>query len=347
MNTLKTYPMSKKTILFTTGLLIIGIIANAQTNEPTKKVRIKTSENINGNVFETDTTFETTEDFDWHDHAGEMNINIEIDSSFSDGNGNHFIKSFEKIMTVGDHEFRSMENGDTTAKCHMMWVTDPGSEEDVKIEKDIDDEGNIFIKKTNKDGTVSEMKIEKLVDDQGNFTMKVTEDGKEMNHNENVLIMAYPKNGNAKKCNREMIIEGGEEGNVFKHETIVESSGEMGTTKTNVIVIMTRISKEDHEQLETPALKAIEGKEELNPIDLKFYPNPNDGKFNLSFSLENKGKTEINIIDMQGKQIYNEVLRNFSGQFSKDIDISDAGKGVYFIQIIQGKQATAKKIVIQ
>lgn len=80
---------------------------------------------------------------------------------------------------------------------------------------------------------------------------------------------------------------------------------------------------------------------------LNFFPNPSNGKFNLSFSTPKKSDTEISIQNIEGKMIYQEKLPAFSGTYSKEIDISQNPKGAYFIKIVQGDSAQVKRIVIE
>ncbi|MES2678383.1 MAG: T9SS type A sorting domain-containing protein [Bacteroidota bacterium] len=85
----------------------------------------------------------------------------------------------------------------------------------------------------------------------------------------------------------------------------------------------------------------------LSVDKIKFYPNPNNGKFNLAFTLAKKANTDITIFNIEGKTIYNEKLPNFSGNYDKEIDISQNPKGNYFIKIAQGENSQVKKIVIE
>lgn len=80
---------------------------------------------------------------------------------------------------------------------------------------------------------------------------------------------------------------------------------------------------------------------------LSFYPNPNDGKFNLSFSTSKKEDTEITIQNVEGKVVYEEKLPAFSGSYNKEMDISQHPKGAYFIKIVRGDKAEIRKIVIE
>ncbi len=123
---------------------------------------------------------------------------------------------------------------------------------------------------------------------------------------------------------------------------------ENGTVKTICIktnVIIEDISEDEEEVLKQSGIE--NGINDLSIDNLNFYPNPNDGKFNLSFNLAEKGNVQIRIIDMNGKEVYNEKMKKFSGEYNNDIDISNSKKGVYFLQVKQGKKVLNKKIVIQ
>ena len=52
-------------------------------------------------------------------------------------------------------------------------------------------------------------------------------------------------------------------------------------------------------------------------------------------------------MDIQGKTVYSEKVSDFSGVYSKNIDIIKYGEGVYFLQIVQGKKASLSKIGIK
>lgn len=113
---------------------------------------------------------------------------------------------------------------------------------------------------------------------------------------------------------------------------------------TKVVMVnldITDASEEDVKRLKNQ-LGSTDNKLEMD--NMKLYPNPNDGKFNLNFNLKNKADAEVTVYDMQGKQVYNEKLPNFSGEYNKPIDISSNAKGIYFVKIQQGKHTQVKKI---
>lgn len=121
---------------------------------------------------------------------------------------------------------------------------------------------------------------------------------------------------------------------------------ETRTTKTIVIkrIDITNASETDMKRIAKNA-GTPDGK--LNIEKMNFYPNPNSGKFNLSFNLPEKGDTEINIMNTDGKTVYKEKLAGYSGNYDKEIDISRNAKGVYFVKVEQGIHAQVKKIILE
>jgi hypothetical protein len=91
----------------------------------------------------------------------------------------------------------------------------------------------------------------------------------------------------------------------------------------------------------------VNSKKPLAVEELSFYPNPGNGLFNLKFSLEKKADTEIVIHDGNGKKVYSNILRDFTGDYEGIIDLSENPKGVYYLTLEQGKKRLTKKLVIQ
>ena len=114
-----------------------------------------------------------------------------------------------------------------------------------------------------------------------------------------------------------------------------------------VVIINKNINSEDSDKKESKKNNSNLSKENLKIKNLTFSPNPSNGKFNLSFNLPENGKTKITIVDSNGKTLYKEVLPDFSGDYSKDIDITNKAKGVLILNIEQGNQMTSKKLVIE
>ncbi len=74
-------------------------------------------------------------------------------------------------------------------------------------------------------------------------------------------------------------------------------------------------------------------------------PNPNDGHFQLNFHVTKSDNYVLEIHDMQGRIIYNESLLNFKGSYSKDIDLSIYGRGMYTIRLRSSVNETTIKSI--
>ncbi len=111
------------------------------------------------------------------------------------------------------------------------------------------------------------------------------------------------------------------------------------TTKdgNKVFVFKRKLPKEENAKTNTS----------MQITKLKVYPNPGNGKFSLSFASVSEGDVQISITDAKGKEVFTKTLKNFSGEYFNQLDISDKGKGTYFIKISQGDDSITKKLVVE
>ena len=131
------------------------------------------------------------------------------------------------------------------------------------------------------------------------------------------------------------------------HEMVIDVNVESDNGKEmKKIVIISKMTKTEKSSKDIPASVDID-KQELAVDKLRFSPNPNNGKFDLNFKLKDKKKVQVKIVDMQGKEVYNETVKDFDGKYSNKIDISENGEGIYILQIVQGNKASTSKIVIK
>ena len=76
--------------------------------------------------------------------------------------------------------------------------------------------------------------------------------------------------------------------------------------------------------------------------NLSIFPNPSDGKFKVRYET---GIKQVVVYNLIGKQVYS---KDFPDQEKlNEIDLSKFQKGVYFIEVYDGTEIHAKKIVIQ
>lgn len=76
------------------------------------------------------------------------------------------------------------------------------------------------------------------------------------------------------------------------------------------------------------------------------YPNPNDGNLNISFNTDTKANYKLELRNILGQVIYSEALTDFTGAYSKQLNIAEYGKGIYTISLKNDKSETVKKVIV-
>jgi hypothetical protein len=128
---------------------------------------------------------------------------------------------------------------------------------------------------------------------------------------------------------------------------VIQASG--GSKTINKVIFIKAVKITDPSEAETKKASSNAGPTngKLSVTDIKFYPNPSNGKFNLSFTTPGKGDAEITIVNADGKKVFSESLPDFKGRYDKEVDLSENPKGIYFVRIQQGKHSQMKKLVIE
>jgi hypothetical protein len=76
------------------------------------------------------------------------------------------------------------------------------------------------------------------------------------------------------------------------------------------------------------------------------YPNPSSGKFTVVFTSTELLKYKIELHNSIGQIVYFEDIKDFNGAYSKDFDITEYGKGEYFLRITDSKKNQMEKVII-
>lgn len=84
----------------------------------------------------------------------------------------------------------------------------------------------------------------------------------------------------------------------------------------------------------------------LELADLEFFPNPNQGKFTVSFNNESTKTIDITVKDLTGKELYNNKVKGL-GMVKEQIDISENSSGIYILTIAQGNKSLSKKLLVE
>lgn len=79
---------------------------------------------------------------------------------------------------------------------------------------------------------------------------------------------------------------------------------------------------------------------------LSVYPNPGDGNISVSIETLERSNYTLEIKNTLGQLIYQDMLTDFSGTYSKQMNISGFGGGIYLLGLINTNSEIIKKIVV-
>ena len=94
-----------------------------------------------------------------------------------------------------------------------------------------------------------------------------------------------------------------------------------------------------------PGSVRLDGGVSIDNLDV--YPNPSRDIFNVSFTSEDAQDLEVRVINVVGEVVYTENLMNFTGEFTKEIDLRRSTKGIYFLEITTEAGVINKKMILQ
>ena len=80
---------------------------------------------------------------------------------------------------------------------------------------------------------------------------------------------------------------------------------------------------------------------------LQFYPNPNNGQFNLEFMTEEGGQADVKVFDANNKLIFEKSYAGDGTMVKETIDISEQPKGIYMIKLEQSGRVEVRKVIVE
>lgn len=81
--------------------------------------------------------------------------------------------------------------------------------------------------------------------------------------------------------------------------------------------------------------------------DFNLYPNPSNGLTYLQVNHENLENTNIQIMDINGKIMFNETYQNISDKLFIPIITEHYTNGLYFVSVISGNEKITKKLIVE
>ncbi len=82
-------------------------------------------------------------------------------------------------------------------------------------------------------------------------------------------------------------------------------------------------------------------------LELKLYPNPNNGSFSVEMTIDETQDIELQVLSISGKLVWSEKFRNQAGNRRYPINIEDQAKGVYILKVSTGIGSYTKQLIIQ
>lgn len=80
--------------------------------------------------------------------------------------------------------------------------------------------------------------------------------------------------------------------------------------------------------------------------DVSIYPNPNNGIFTISSDNLVAETFSIEVADVQGRNVYTNVLNDVNG-FSQEINLTSLAKGVYVVKLSDGTRSGFTRVIIE
>jgi hypothetical protein len=93
-----------------------------------------------------------------------------------------------------------------------------------------------------------------------------------------------------------------------------------------------------------PTSVRIEGGTAIANLDV--YPNPSRDIFNISFTSEDKQNLRVRILNLIGEELVSDDLEQFIGEYTKQINLIDNAKGIYFLEIETNDGIINEKLIL-
>ena len=81
--------------------------------------------------------------------------------------------------------------------------------------------------------------------------------------------------------------------------------------------------------------------------NIQIFPNPSRDIFNITFISESLQNLKVRILNLIGEQVYAENLGKFVGLYTKQINLKEYPKAIYFLEIETDKGVINKKLILQ
>ncbi|MEM8528230.1 MAG: lamin tail domain-containing protein [Bacteroidota bacterium] len=150
-------------------------------------------------------------------------------------------------------------------------------------------------------------------------------------------------------------IERSENGKMFKQIGKVKGSGNTLETQYYDFVDVTPLQNLSYYRLKQVDFNGTSTHSEIialaakdNHKEFEIYPNPSPGGIvQLDYATDQNGSLQLQIIGLDGQILLHQFFIVERGQQSLQLDLNSLAKGMYFVNLQQGKDVHRQKIVVQ
>tara|TARA_B110000003_G_scaffold240932_1_gene247881 strand:- start:1182 stop:2642 length:1461 start_codon:yes stop_codon:yes gene_type:complete len=89
------------------------------------------------------------------------------------------------------------------------------------------------------------------------------------------------------------------------------------------------------------------GVSEIQLAGLSVYPNPSNDIFNIVFNSNTKQDIDLRVHNVLGEVIFSESLKDFNGDYSRSVDLSQYPNAIYILQLNTKDGILNKKLVLE
>ena len=88
--------------------------------------------------------------------------------------------------------------------------------------------------------------------------------------------------------------------------------------------------------------------EQASPIsDWKIYPNPNPGSFVVEMDASTSEQLQLSVFDLMGRKVQRHALRTQVGRNAIPVDMSEAAKGIYLLELKVGERQEVRRVIVE
>ncbi|MBK9424161.1 MAG: T9SS type A sorting domain-containing protein [Bacteroidetes bacterium] len=332
-----------KTIKIAVLTLMLYGTGTAVLAQDQKKFKVMISKEINGESVLIDTTFNSKTEMQNYLKSVNTDINITDDmvmikDEFKD------LENLQEInVEVGDVDFRKIEMGQLEEELKKLNIDLEELKSNSKV-LELDLENMEEPIETDGSGEVKKGTVRMFINDDE------TGDDSEKKHQTKTVIVTCDPEMKMKPGASKTFIWKDSTGAAHKEIRIIRTdkdAADKGETKTIKIESEAvpppppPVKKESEDQ---SLSKAEDYK--LNATDFKIYPNPSQGKINVSFKINHPGVINLKILDAYGKLIIEDEITTPEGYFQKEYTIEGKARGTYLLQLKQGDKWRHEKIIV-